>query len=252
MVDPTSSSKSKVNLREIFLGLQKQMIEKLKSSQSNIHHPTTKGNVSEVSWLNMLNEYLPNRYAVKNAFVIDSRGELSEQIDIVLFDRQYSPFLFNQDGAIYVPAESVYAVFEVKPSLNKETIEYAGGKASSVRRLFRTSAAIPYAGGVYPPKQLHEIMAGILTLDCDWNPPFDDTFRNTVNALPYVERIELGCALLKGGFQIKYLDHAGHKVITTGSSEVALIYFFLNLMQRLQEVGTVPAIDIVEYFKSLQ
>ena len=29
------------------------------------------------------------------AFVIDSRGECSDQIDIIIYDRQYSPFLYN-------------------------------------------------------------------------------------------------------------------------------------------------------------
>jgi hypothetical protein len=33
---------------------------------------------------------------------------LREQVDIVIYDRQYSPFLFNQNGAKCVAAESVY------------------------------------------------------------------------------------------------------------------------------------------------
>ena len=113
---------------QLFLGLQKQMIVQLSANRENIVHPGTKGDASELSWIEMLQNYLPQRYQVRKAFVLDSTGELSEQIDIVIFDRHYSPFLFNQDGALYVPAESVYAVIEVKQDLNKEQIEYAGSK----------------------------------------------------------------------------------------------------------------------------
>ena len=42
----------------------------------------------------------------------------SEQIDVVVFDRQYSPFIFNYEGQTIIPAESVYAVFEAKQTVN--------------------------------------------------------------------------------------------------------------------------------------
>ena len=37
-----------------------------------------------------------------------------------------------------MPAESVYAVFECKPALNKDLLLYGSGKADSVRKLHRT------------------------------------------------------------------------------------------------------------------
>lgn len=40
----------------------------------------------------------------------------------MIYDRRYSPFLFNQSGAVFIPAESVYAVFEVKQELSRETV----------------------------------------------------------------------------------------------------------------------------------
>jgi hypothetical protein len=51
-----------------------------------------------------------------------------------------------------VPAESIYAVFEVKQELNLDTIVDAAAKALSVRRLRKTTVASPHAGGKYPPK----------------------------------------------------------------------------------------------------
>jgi hypothetical protein len=94
------------------MNLQEQMVAQLSTNREVISHPGTKGDATELQWLTMLNAYFPKRYSANKAFVVDSDGHLSEQIDVVVYDRQYSPFLFNQDNAMYVPAESVYAVFE--------------------------------------------------------------------------------------------------------------------------------------------
>lgn len=73
-----------------------------------------KGDVTEWDWIAVLREHLPTRYCVDKAFIVDSRGNLSQQLDLVIFDKQYGPIVFHRHGATYIPAESVYAVFEVK------------------------------------------------------------------------------------------------------------------------------------------
>ena len=113
---------------------------------------------SENVWLDLLNTYLPKRYQAAKAHVVDSNGTFSDQIDVVVYDRQYSPFIFRYEEQTIIPAESVYAVFEAKQTLNKEHIEYAREKVASVRRLHRTSLPIPHAGGTYPPKPAHSHM----------------------------------------------------------------------------------------------
>lgn len=103
----SEEKKSKsVNLHTVFLGLQDQMIASLSTNREVIKHAGTKGEATELHWLDMLNNYLPKRYRADKAFVLDCEGHLSDQIDVVVYDRQYSPFLFNQDNAIFIPAES--------------------------------------------------------------------------------------------------------------------------------------------------
>lgn len=246
----TSKASSKINIYSLFLDLQSQMVAQLSTNRKNILHPGTKGDASELNWLKMLQSYLPKRYQVEKAFVLDAKGQLSDQIDIVIFDRQYSPFLFNQDGALYVPSESVYAVIEVKQELNKEWIKYAGDKAASVRRLHRTSAPIPHAGGIYPPKFHSEIIAGILTLSCSWNPPFGKGFEQSLVGLCFQERIDIGCSLQFGSFEANW-SKKGKLKLEISETEDSLIFFFLHLLGRLQKLGTVPMLDIYEYSKSL-
>ncbi len=41
---------------------------------------------------------------------------------MVVFDRQYSPFIFNYQNQTIIPAEGVYAVFEAKQAANVEMV----------------------------------------------------------------------------------------------------------------------------------
>lgn len=238
-----------LNLASLFAGLQKQMTARLTANREIILHPGEKGDATELCWIQMLDEYLPRRYQVAKAFVLDSEGRLSEQMDIVIFDRQYSPFLFNQDGVCYVPAESVYAVFEIKQDLSKENIEYTGNKAATVRALKRTSAKIPHAGGTFEPRPLFPIMAGILTLGCNWSPPFGNSFKQVIAELSSPNQVDIGCSLQYGSFVANYSGKTEPQIDINERNP--WMFFFLQLLARLQELGTVPAIQIDEYSKSV-
>jgi hypothetical protein len=237
-------------MKTLFRSLQDQLIANLKGTRSVFSHSGAKGEASETDWIAMLKAHLPKRYSIDKAFVVDCSGSRSEEIDIVIYDWQYTPVLYNHKGQLFIPAESVYAVLEVKQSFNKFNLEYAGVKASSVRRLERTSTAIPYAGGRYEPRQLPPILSGILAYESEWNPPLGDSFEVVIKKFTESERLDLGCAVSSGSFEAKYLDNGDVEIVKTGAS-VALISFFLNLLKRLQDVGTAPAIDYDRYVNTL-
>ena len=218
-----------LNIQSIFLNLQKQMIQKLSSNREIIFHPTAKGDASEINWIEWLKTYLPRRYEVDKAFIIDSNNRFSQQLDLVIYDRQYSPFVFNQDGAIYIPAESVYAVFEVKQELNKTNLLYAGEKIKSVRLLNRTSAPIVHAGGhIQEPKPPFRIIGGILTLASGWADTFGEGFQNCANSLDENSQIDIGCVLEKASFTLTYQEQSYS--FETSQNQETLIYFFLKLL----------------------
>lgn len=240
--------KKSIDLREIFLGLQNQMSSRLSLNKKILTHPVTKGDASELEWVDMLNTYLPRRYQVDKAFVIDHAGSVSEQIDIVIFDRHFSPFLLRQNGATYVPAESVYAVIEVKPSLTAATLRYAAKKAASVRRLERTSARIVHAAGVVDkPKSPFDFLAGILTLDGNVTPAVARLLSGSNGS----SRIDFGCSLRQGAFRVVQNREGGRRVTKSASSD-GLVMFFLHLIEDLQQLGTAPAIDIRRYIRSIR
>ena len=237
---------TKIELTELFAALQSDMISKANFS-TVLNHPTDQGDNSEQNWIRWFTDYLPQRYKAAKATIIDSKGCISDQIDLVLYDAQYSYLAFNENGTLYIPAESVYAIFEIKQELNKKYMEYAGKKAESVRRLYRTSAEIPYAGGKYPPKPLHRILSGILTTRSGWSEPYADPFKNCIGAYTEQQQIDCGCVLTEGAFFYDYESH----VLRKSDKDESLVYFFLQLLIRLQSMGTVPAIDLAEYMKAL-
>lgn len=154
-------------------------------------------------------------------------------------------------GICNVPAESVYAVFEIKQDLDKGNIEYAPGKIECVRKLRRMSASIVHAGGtISTPKKPFKIIGGILTTESCWNPPLGDSFESLIMSLKDHQVINLGCSLTGGSFRI--LNKHGEATIQKSKDDEVLIFFFLNLLIELQNRGTAPAMDILEYAKALE
>ncbi|MFZ3116428.1 MAG: DUF6602 domain-containing protein [Syntrophales bacterium] len=231
------------SLSELLSGLHDDIHQRLATSRKAFAHPGTKGDASENVWLELLQQYLPQRYQAATAHVVDSQGNFSEQIDVVVFDRQYSPFIFHYEGQKIIPAESVYGVFEAKQAINATLVEYAQKKAASVRRLHRTSLPIPHAGGTYPPKSLVPIIGGILAFESDWNPALGDPLIQVLSEADAESRLDMGCIAAHGTFSYNEIS-ALHALTSQGRPATA---FLFDLISRLQNSATVPMIDIKAY-----
>lgn len=238
---------SKWSLATLLAGLHDDIEHKLKTSRRSFEHPGTKGDASEAVWLELLQNYLPKRYQAASAHVVDSTGAFSEQIDVVVFDRQYSPFIFQFQGQTIIPAESVYAVFEAKQSMNAGQVTYAQGKISSVRRLHRTSLPIPHAGGVYPPKNPSHILGGLLTFESDWTPGLGESLLAVLQSGKDEEQLDFGCVAAHGIYG--RIDGGKYAVTLEGKPATS---FLFELIARLQAIATVPMIDIRAYAKWLE
>nr|WP_314635939.1 DUF6602 domain-containing protein [uncultured Porphyromonas sp.] len=258
--------KKMVDLRDLFHGLQAQMLTRLNVNREVISHPGSKGDATEQHWIDFLRTYLPNRYKVDKAMIIDSTGDVSEQIDLVIYDAIYTPFIFKQDGFMYIPAEGVYAVFEVKQDI-KENIKYAARKVESVRQLKRTSIGMIASGRFQPPAPLTKIIGGILTTTSSYSNR--DTIERNIKQLSGYQTLDIGCICDQGCFYVSYEgeyasetnseDNNGiediyrdRKVegIQFSDRDTSLFSFFFQLVSSLKRIGTVPAIDINAYLQA--
>lgn len=229
------------SLSKLLEGLHDEIQLKLETSRKALGHPGTKGDASEGIWIELFEKYLPKRYQAMKAHVVDSKGAFSEQIDVVILDRQYSPFIFNFQGQIVVPAESVYAAFESKQTLNANMVAYSQAKIESVRKLHRTSLPIPHAGGTFAAKPSIPIYGGILAFESDWSPGLGDSLKNVLETGNDLKRINGGCVAAHGYFTY---GPNGYELISGGKPATA---FLFKLISELQFSGTVPMIDVIAY-----
>ncbi|WP_449410672.1 DUF6602 domain-containing protein [Methylobacterium komagatae] len=233
------------SLPGLLAGLHDDISFRLEQVRKLYGHPVAKGEASETVWLELL-RYLPERYRADTAFVVDSEGQFSDQIDIVIYDRQYTPFILKQDGRAVIPAESVYAVFEAKQAIDAAQVTYAEGKIASVRALKRTSLPIPHAGGTYPAKPLHHIIGGLVTFESEWSPPLGDALKQALSKGTPSNQLDLGCIAACGHFGRR--EDGDYNLIKEGRPATA---FLFELIARLQATATVPMIDIRAYAKWL-
>ena len=111
-----------------------------------------------------------------------------------------------------------------------------------MRTLERTSVPITHAGGEYPAKELFTITAGIVATTIDWTGGFaGETFQRNHAELTGQKTIDCGLAVSGDSFDI----YDG--TIVLGPTKNALSFFIFRLLQKLQSLGTVPAIDWNKY-----
>ncbi len=240
-------SRSNWKLPELMKGLHDRVSQELQTARAAIGHSGEKGDGSEKVWQQLFKTYLPTRYAVdKAAAVMDSNGDFSDQIDVVLYDRQYSFLIFELQGVKVIPAEAVYAVFEAKQEINAANVKYAQDKTASVRKLHRTSAEVMTIDGLRRATP-QPILAGFLAFDNGWKS--DEADKHLTKALANDQgdgRLDIGCVAAYGTFGCQGADCQN-----SIQHDKAVTSFLLDLITKLQKIGTAPAIDMEAYAKWL-
>lgn len=139
--------------------------------------------------------------------MIDHEGNTSHQIDIVIYDNWFTPFIFSQNGFHYIPAEGIYAVFEVKLDLKgsvegKTYIQYAAEKIESLWVLKRTSTKMINSGAEVSARQLTKILGGILASSNKIKQT--STIEKHLKAQTGFRSIDFGCVADYRSFSIDY------------------------------------------------
>lgn len=217
-------------------------------------HPGTKGDELEADWVGLIRDFLPTRYEVGPIFAVDHHGNMSHQIDVAVYDKHFSPQWFGgAQGVRFVPVESVYAVFEVKPELKKKHVKYAIEKVRSVRTLERTSANVVHKGGIYDRTDISvsPIIGGILTARGGWSA---DTLLENFDKYQPADPgdagfLNIGIALdtLCFDYTPTLVDDVVVTPRTRSGPDQQLIHFAVRLFRQLQALGSVPAVDMLKY-----
>lgn len=245
------------DLHRAFLNKQAALDASFLGIRDVTRHPTTMGDQLEADWAGVLADFLPGRYTVGPIFAVDHEGSMSEQIDVAVYDKHFSPQWFGGANNVrFVPVESVYAVFEVKPKLNPSYIKAAQKKAASVRRLKRTSAFIVHAGGRYERRHADSsIIAGILTNRTPWADPKAKLADYLTDDREDASFLDIGIAMNSICFDYTPTPGDGDRLTwprTYNEDGQQLIHFIIRLFRQLQAIGTVPAMDMALYERAIR
>lgn len=256
-----SNNCNSLNLRDVFVYSQAVVQANLELCRGLLSHPVMKGEASETCWIEFLKQYLPMQYGVERGKVIDSKGNMSDQIDIIIYDKLFSPYILNGFETKLLPVESVYAVFEVKQDI-KSHISYASKKIASVRRL--VPSFLNELGTTCDDVDVFPIIGGILTFDCTLR---DKSVEHNLKKLHGEESIDIGCCVNWGSFLVRYasgqdnLQNIGRKYglkevtdVKCYSKDTALfsfVYQLLFFLERSKKKSAGLIVDIDAYLENI-
>ena len=81
------------------------------------NHGGLTGDSREVMWLEFFRKIIPKKYSLaQGVIIIDSDGNHSNEVDIAVFDEQYTPYVFQHNSLKFIPIEAVAVAIECKSS----------------------------------------------------------------------------------------------------------------------------------------
>ncbi len=103
----------------------------------DILHSASKGTVRESILNRVIRPFLPSCYGLSGGEAFDCEGNVSKQLDLVVYDSIFSYTVPYIENFIQFPCESVYGNIEIKSMLNKEEFSRAIENIMSLKKLQR-------------------------------------------------------------------------------------------------------------------
>lgn len=133
-------------MENIFNKLMEQRIDYFKTNFVNsakelyfkdgkLIHPGEYGMARETICENFIKEFLPAIYNVGSGFIINNKGEVSTQCDLVIYDKEYTPLLRDGFNKKFYTAETCVAIGEVKSVLSKDKFKEALSKLAEISKM---------------------------------------------------------------------------------------------------------------------
>jgi hypothetical protein len=114
--------------------------------QKLISHPGELGTGREEVIREFLRQFLPQSFGVSTGFIVDAHGSVSQQIDVIVYNKLTCPQFEAVGGKKFFPCESVVCVGGIRSSLtSKQTAKQAFDNLLSVKKLDRSAGGRNFA-----------------------------------------------------------------------------------------------------------
>lgn len=251
------------SLREVFAASTQRLMAELAELRGAFNHPSIKGSGGEGAVINQLRRHLPTSIGITTGQIMDYGGDLSPQVDVILYDATRCPMIFTSpNGENTVPVEGVIACIEVKLHLTLEELRKCVKSAQKIKQMDRRAylpTPFQFTYNVYD-RQWHDHPIYYTVFAFETDNLYAGRL-NEVNAgLPPHERIDTICYLDRGVMvnavaATSVMESApvtfsptstGISLLVDAETENALLVWFLNLTTIVLQASTRP-IDLAAY-----
>lgn len=149
-------------------------------------HQGLTGHAREDYWLDFFRKIIPQKFAIeKSVIIIDSTGKVSKEVDIAVFDNQYTPYLFNYGNLKFIPIEAVSVVIECKSTQFKKNQLKKWSKSIKSLKSVPTGIARTINGGVIGLNKTQSATTPITILTGMFDAK-EETIKNVKNYFDFV------------------------------------------------------------------
>ncbi|MCL2521229.1 MAG: hypothetical protein FWE36_00040 [Erysipelotrichales bacterium] len=131
--------KKTFDVNKFISDLGDDLIKVFDRSSADGIHPDEIGKTKEINISKQIEAILPNGVGVGRGFVFDSYGNMSNQCDIILYEKHIIP-VFTRDANdeySFFPCEGVIAVGEIKSTLDLNILDDSLTKLAKIKKLKR-------------------------------------------------------------------------------------------------------------------
>ena len=102
---------------------------------NNIRHPGEFGTYREGIVRDFIRSFLPQHLAIDTGFIVNALGDVSGQIDLVVYDATLTPPLESKNRQRFFPIETVVAAGEVKSDVRRDEFKDALIRLAKVKKM---------------------------------------------------------------------------------------------------------------------
>ncbi len=112
-MDEKNKNKVIHNILDNYQQVERTLVEQLYMKHDI--HGTTIGMCREDVWEELFQMVIPKKFVMEHSvFIIDAGGGVSKEVDLVIMDEMYTPYIFHYGRLKFIPIEAVAAVIECK------------------------------------------------------------------------------------------------------------------------------------------
>jgi len=220
-------------LKNNYIQLEKSIVNQL--FMSSTHHPTT-GSYREHIWKTLFESIVPRKFSVaQSVFIIDSNGNTSHEVDLAIYDEQYTPYIFRYGQITYIPIEAVMVVVQCKSTrVNSESVcgwaESVDKLQTSLKSISRVQSGLICGEFDY---KFDENQGQFLKDEAKRKMPLTQTSTRPIKILCHLDSTTSGTVKKHFDFVIHSVDSERLKVELISDTEPSSIrYWFKQLNHR--------------------